>query len=105
MVVREVFMRERGFTSPHWLLLEDPPAHLLKVVEVECQALVTLLGQAGQLPVTCVYVGDQAVQSKHTLSGYSDYSLLCAPSFTIKDKEKICTYLNLVQSYLLVFGL
>ena len=31
------------------LLLEYSPAHLLEVMQVECQSLVTLLSQASQL--------------------------------------------------------
>lgn len=57
-------MRER--TSSDRFFPKDSPAHLLEVVEIESQPLITLLGQVGQLPV-----GDKNTQSNILLPGNS----------------------------------
>ena len=43
-------------TFPDSLLLEYSPAHLLEVVQVECQPLVTLLTQASQVSAEYIVV-------------------------------------------------
>ena len=37
-------------TFPDSFLPQHPPAHLLEVVQVECQPLIALLPQASQMP-------------------------------------------------------
>ena len=59
------------------LLLEYSPAHLLEVMQVECQPLVTLLSQASQLSVveehgTPYTLVTEAVEQKYDWGGWRE---------------------------------